>query len=70
MVAIDNTGSIIIFNPAAEQMFGHKRNDMIGQQMSCLMPEEYRNKHLGASQSYFRTGKPDTAIPPIIFNST
>jgi len=62
MISIGEDGLITLFNPAAEQMFGRSRDDMIGQPLDCLMPPEYRKPHRQYLASYFATGKPDGAI--------
>jgi len=62
MITIGQNGLITIFNPAAEKMFGLKRDKMIGKPPDILMPEEYRKKHPEYVKGYFTTGKPDNAI--------
>ncbi len=62
MIAIGQDGLITIFNPAAEQMFGQKRENMIGQTLDVLMPENYRTQHAGFIRSYFSKGEPKSAI--------
>jgi len=62
MIAIDREGAITIFNPAAERIFGHRREEMIGQPLDCLMPEEYREQHRQYVKGYFTTGEPNNAI--------
>ncbi len=62
MLSIDDDGLINLFNPAAEKMFGHKSEDMIGQSLDCLMPVDYRQRHQQYLKEYFATGKPDAAI--------
>lgn len=43
IVVIDETGSIIEFNPAAEKMFGFRRADIVGKDvLDTLIPEYYR----------------------------
>ncbi len=62
MVSIDQDGLVTLFNPAAEEMFGRKRKEMIGQPLDCLLPEEYRKRHTEYVRSYFATGEPHNAI--------
>ncbi|MCX8159767.1 MAG: response regulator [Candidatus Saccharicenans sp.] len=42
VVAVDSSGKVIIWNPGAEQIFGYKRNEAIGQPIDELIggPEE------------------------------
>lgn len=45
MVIIDRTGSIRIVNRQAEKMFGFLRDELFGQKIELLMPEEYADAH-------------------------
>lgn len=58
IIAIGPDGLIAVFNPAAEQMFGHQRSEMLGQPVDRLMPEEFRRRHRRARESYFAAGTP------------
>jgi len=62
MVAIDREGLITLFNPSAEKMFGYKMDDVIGQPLDCLIPEEYRERHREYVRGYFTSGEPDGAV--------
>ena len=44
-VTIDQMGVVILFNPAAETIFGYKENEMIGQNVSKLLPESEAIHH-------------------------
>ncbi len=56
MIAVDRRGRITLFNPAAEQLFGRSRLEMLGQPLDALMPEEYREAHSGYLEAYFSRG--------------
>lgn len=56
MVAVNRTGLITIFNPAAEKMFGYKIEEMIDQPLDRLIPEEHRSQHQQYVKDYFTTG--------------
>ena len=46
IIIIDAEGQIMEFNPAAEQTFGYKKQDVIGKSLADLIiPEQYRNGH-------------------------
>ncbi|MDX2039013.1 MAG: PAS domain S-box protein [Isosphaeraceae bacterium] len=46
LITIDHRGSIIEFNPAAERIFGHAREDAVGKSLGDLIvPEQYRQAH-------------------------
>ncbi|MGA1791996.1 MAG: sensor histidine kinase [bacterium] len=62
MIAIDQKGLMTIFNPAAERMFGRKKEDMIGQPLNCLMPGEYREQHQSFVRDFYTRGDPNRAI--------
>ncbi|MHC4694074.1 MAG: PAS domain-containing protein [Planctomycetota bacterium] len=66
MISIGEDGLIILFNPAAEKMFGHNKWEMVGKPLDRLMPKKYREKHGQYVSSYFATGKPDRAIGRIL----
>lgn len=57
MVVIDIQGRILSFSPAAERMFGHNANDVIGSNVSLLMTDEFGLKHDGFLANYLRTGQ-------------
>lgn len=43
-------------NSAAERLFGYTKEEMIGQNISMLMPQPYRDHHDSYVQNYLRTG--------------
>lgn len=45
LITIDDKGLIDSFNPAAENMFAYKANEVIGQTVSILLPESERQMH-------------------------
>jgi PAS domain S-box-containing protein len=57
ILAIDSHGRIKTVNPAAERMFGFKAREMLGQNVSMLMPEPYRDQHGTYMERYFQTGQ-------------
>ncbi len=57
IITICDTGKIELFNPGAERMFGYRSTDMIGKNVSILMPEPYRGEHDGYLRQYLRTGE-------------
>lgn len=58
IVMIDEEGRIELFSAAAERLFGWSRKDMLGRNVSILMPEPFRASHDGFLQHYLRTGIP------------
>ncbi len=57
IVTIDHEGRIVEFNPAAEQMFGHARKDVLGREMAGLIiPVGLRERHRDLAD-YLATGE-------------
>lgn len=57
MVVIDARGVIQSFSVAAERLFQRRASDMIGQNVSRLMPQPYRDAHDGYLARYLATGE-------------
>ena len=45
MIVIDEKGSILSFSTAAEKMFGYSEADLLGENVSVLMPSPDRERH-------------------------
>lgn len=58
IVAIDDDSRITLFNPAAERIFGYSAGEILGRDVSELMPQPYRGEHAGYLDRYQRTGEP------------
>jgi PAS domain S-box-containing protein len=56
IITIDERGIIESMNPAAEATFGFNAQEIIGKNVSCLMPSPYRDEHDGYMANYLRTG--------------
>ncbi len=57
ILTVDQQGLIRSFNSAAQRIFGYSADEVIGQNVSLLMPEHYGNQHDGHMQRYHETGK-------------
>lgn len=45
IVVIDHHGHIVLFNPAAERMFGYRHEDVLGRPASMLVPDDFQELH-------------------------
>ena len=45
IIAVDERQRIILFNPAASQMFGYDGADVLGQPLDRLIPARFREAH-------------------------
>jgi diguanylate cyclase (GGDEF)-like protein/PAS domain S-box-containing protein len=57
IVTITPEGIVRWFNRGAERIFGYRAEEVIGQPVTLLMPERYRERCLGGLQRYLRTGE-------------
>ncbi len=57
MVVIDERGIMRSFSPTAERQFGYRAADVVGRNISMLMPSPHREHHDGYIERYLTTGE-------------
>lgn len=57
LIVIDMTGHIISFSTAAQRMFQYAESDVLGENISMLMPSPDRERHDGYIDHYLGTGE-------------
>jgi PAS domain S-box-containing protein len=55
IVVIDGNGLIRLFSRSAERMFGYRHEEVVGKNISMLMPQPYRDEHDGYLHNYQKT---------------
>ena len=57
VIAIDEAGEVVEFNPAAEQTFGYRRADVLGRKIGDLIvPPHLRQRHANGFARYLTNG--------------
>ena len=53
ILAINADGKLVFVNNMVEKMFGHNANDLIGQPLELLIPENSKHRHLEHQRAFF-----------------
>ncbi|MCW7503337.1 PAS domain S-box protein [Leptospira paudalimensis] len=56
IISIDNSKKIVLFNGAAEKMFGYESQEIIGKPLDQLIPETFRKQHDKHIDQFGKTG--------------
>jgi len=56
IVTVDDQQRIVMFNAAAEKVFGHSSADVLGQPLDTLLPARHRGSHRGFIAEFGRSG--------------
>lgn len=65
IVTIDDQRRIVVFNPAAERLFGWSAAEMIGQPLDRLLPDDMRRDHDGHITGFIVSGVERRAMSPM-----
>lgn len=57
IISISTNDSILSINNATEQLFGYSRDELVGRNVSILMPEPSSGEHDSYIQNFLRTGE-------------
>ncbi len=56
VITIDDNGKVLAFNSASERLFSYTRDEVVGRNVSKLMPEPYKSEHDDYVSNYLQTG--------------
>ncbi len=57
IVTIDEDGTVVAYNRAAENMFGYMTSEVVGENVNVLMPESFNREHDGYLTNDMRCGE-------------
>ena len=57
VIGAGTDGAIVLWNPAAERMFGFTAEEALGGSLDLIIPERFRNRHWNGYQEVMRTGR-------------
>jgi PAS domain S-box-containing protein len=57
IIATDRDGVIGFWNPGAQRIFGHRRQEAIGQSLDLIIPENQRARHWHGYRQVMQTGE-------------
>jgi PAS domain S-box-containing protein len=57
VVADASTGQIVLWNPAAERMFGYSAVEAVGLPVEMLVPQQLKSRHRSGMLGYLETGR-------------
>lgn len=55
MLMVDESGAITLVNGQTEELFGHRRSELLGRPVEMLVPERFRGLHATDREAFFRS---------------
>jgi PAS domain S-box-containing protein len=52
IISVDESQAIVLFNRGAEEIFGYRRDEVMGKPLQILIPERFRHPHHGHMKSF------------------
>jgi PAS domain S-box-containing protein len=65
LIAVDASGTITAWNPAAERLLGHTSAEAIGQTLALIIPPPSRPLHISGFHRAMETSETDTRGAPV-----
>lgn len=56
VVACDASGAIVLWNPAAERLFGYEESEALGQSLDIIIPQRLQQRHWDGYHKTMETG--------------
>ena len=57
IIVADSEGKIVLWNPAAERIFGFAAREAVGETLDLIIPERFRARHWDGYRQVMRTGE-------------
>ena len=57
IIAAGSDGSIVLWNAAAERIFGYTESEVLGHSLDVIIPERFRDRHWEGYRQVMRTGQ-------------
>src|SRR5581483_6612264 len=55
IISIDHDHRILLFNRGAEEIFGYRADELLGETLDCLVPDRFKAAHQGHVQQFGRS---------------
>jgi PAS domain S-box-containing protein len=57
IIAAGADGAIVLWNPAAERLFGYTASEALGRSLDLIVPERFRQRHWDGYRHVMQTGQ-------------